>query len=53
MVKENLVGILEIIVQGKKGFSSLVAKGNSELVGLTIVPMVTNIEIFGGFSSEN
>jgi hypothetical protein len=53
MVKETMVGVLEIVVHGKRDFANLVAKGNSKLVGLTIVPKVRDIEMFWGSTSED
>jgi hypothetical protein len=53
MVKEIVVGVLEIVVEGERDFTSLVPKGNLGLVEATIVPKVRGIEIVGGSTNED
>lgn len=52
-VEENAVGVLEIGVHGKRDSTNLMAKENFELVGMDVVPKVTNTGIVGVFSCDD
>lgn len=53
VVEENVVGVLEIGVHGKRDSANLMAKENFELRGLDVVPKVTSTRIVGGFSNQD